>query len=430
MRNLTPDNVFVSPEERTVFEKLSASLGNEWAGAHNLKIFRSDSTPGQLCPHCEIDLLLCHPDCGIFVGEVKGGKGDGSVRQLRRSGAALKAILKERFPWFESGDFLHAFACFPNQKRGKNSAKGRIVPAMFADDLASGAELFLLRLPLRKNAVPAGTEMASLLAKNPQGLSLPAKKFGTRLRERLRKIFLHMAWLLRDRGAPPTPSEMCAPGVPAEKFSPSTEIAELVRKKESPGRIAHVQKLLVGGESANVCDQNRQSLLSIAVKNGNKTLAEMIFRAGGIVMPASAKRISKAFSLFDDELLAEMISRDALSDSAADLPGMVRTSYLRGFIRAFRALMKKYPREVLLSTNVNSGPAGAFPLVHSAAFLKTPDFLLALAELSFPLDSKDDKGRTPLQVAREFGREESVRVLTDALFPPAPEPPVSAPPRE
>lgn len=421
MKNLTPDNVFVSPEERAVFEKLSASLGNEWAGAHNLKIFRADSTPGLLCDHCEIDLLLCHPNYGIFVGEIKGGKGDGSARQLRRSGAALKAVLKNRFLPAARGDFLHEFACFPNQKKPKNSGEGRAVPAMFADDLASGAELFLLRLPLRKNAVPAGAAMASLLAKNPQGLFLPAKKIGTWLRERLRNFFLHLAWLLRDRSATPTASEMSAPSVPAEKSAPRPAIAELARKKESPERIARLQALLAGGESANLCDQNRQSPLSIAIKNGNKAFSEMIFRAGGRVTPPSGKRISKAFSLFDDELLAEMISRDALSESEDDLPGMVRTTYLRGFIRSFQALMRKYPPEVLSRVRMNVGTAGMVPLVHSAAFLKTPDFLRALADLALPLDSKDAQGRTPLQLAREFDREENIRVLTNALNPPVPD---------
>ncbi len=416
MRNLTPDNAFVSESERSVFACLERSLSDEWSGAHNVKLLRrsSSSSPDRVC--CEIDLVLIHPAYGIFLGEIKGGthvSPTHSLRQAKRCVPALERVLGACCPAGRlPAGTVRAFVCFPDKMRMESYGKGFPLQTLYADDAAQGSESFFLKMLLGERSHHDYSAQRELLKTSANGLPVPKNVFRRTWRERFERFFLRLAWHFRDKNADTKQSEQAV--LPAaqkkkkqkKKNVVSAPILTLLDRSETPQSLELLREMLAAGEDPNNCGNEAASPLSKAIKNGKPKFAEILFHAGARVAPFLKKRVTKAFAIFDDALLAEMIAADAFGEPTEVLPTLFMLGNGQNFVKTYEAMLRKYPREVLLNLPIDIATQKKLSLVHMAAFLGKVEILRILAENAFPLNEPDTCGRTPLQIAEKYNREE------------------------
>ena len=419
MRNLTPDNAFASESERSVFAYLERSLSDEWSGAHNIKLLcRSSSSTDRVC--CEIDLVLIHPAYGIFLGEIKGGthvSPSHSLRQAECCVPALERVLgaccaEWRFP----PGTVQAFVCFPDKTRMEYLGKGFPLRTLYADDMAQGAESFFLKMLLGERTHHDYSAQCELLRDSASGLLVPTNVFRRTWRERFERFFLRIVWCFRDKNAKPKPSEQTVPPAAQKKKKRKKNVASapilaLLNRPETPQSIALLREMLAAGEDPNNCGNETASPLFKAIKGGKHKSAEILFRAGARVIPYSKKRVTKAFALFDDSLLAEMIVADTFGEPTEVLPTLFMLANGQNFVKTYEAMLRKYPREVLLDLPIDIAPQKKLSLVHMAAYLGKVEILQILAGNAFLLNEPDACGRTPLQIAEKYNREECILFL-------------------
>lgn len=419
MRNLTPDNAFVSAGERSVFACLERSLSDEWSGAHNVKLLRRASPSSPERVHCEIDLVLIHPAYGIFLGEIKGGTHVSpahSLRQAKRCVPVLERVLNACTPKVLPPGTVRAFICFPDKTRMECLGNGFPLQTLYADDVAQGAESFFLKMLLGERTHHDYSAQRELLKNGTAGLFIPTNVHRRTWRERFEQFFLRLAWYFRDKNAEPKPSEQAA--LPAaqkkskrKKNVASAPILALLNRPETPQSLELLREMLSAGKDPNNCGNEPFSPLSKAIKDGKRESAEILFRAGARVVPYLKKRVTKAFALFDDALLAEMIAADTFGEPAEVLPTLFMLGTGQNFVKTYEAMLRKHPREVLLNLPIDVATQKKLSLVHMAAYSGKVEILRILAENAFPLNEPDTCGRTPLHIAEKYYREECALFL-------------------
>lgn len=424
MKNLTPENAFASASERAVFSCLERALSDEWSGAHNVKLLRgaSGASADHVC--CEIDLVLVHPGYGIFLGEIKGGthvSSTHSFRQAKRCVPALERVLGACYPKGLPRGTVRAFICFPDKTRVECLGKGFPLYTLYADDVAQGAESFFLKMLLGRRAHRDYSPVRELLKNSANGLVLPVNVHRRTWRERLEQFFLRMAWHFRDKNAEaelalePEPKSPVLP-TPKKKTKQkklSAPILALLNSPETAQRTVRLREMLAAGEDPNNCGDEGFSPLFLAIKNGHRESAEILFRAGGRVSPYFKKRVTKAFVLFEDELLSEMIAADAFAEPEEILPTLFTLANGQNLVKTYETMLRKHSREFLLGMRVKFGSEASLSLVHAAAYIGKVAILRLLAENAFPLNEIDVHGRTPLQIAEQYLREECVAFLRE-----------------
>lgn len=393
MKDLTPENAFVSDVEKEVFGKLSSALGESWVGAHNVKLLRGNGK-GILG---EIDLLLMHPRLGVFVGEIKAGdyscrRTYASRRQLRRVLPLLKRLV-EKHCASASGTVpgFFPFLCFPqtHSRIGKLSTPHMLVPDL------ENPEAFFQNIVLPENRARSQISVLSALLKNARAeIVFPEEKS---LRERLFSCvpaFLKKLFPGRGKSATvPAPSPKSASAKPKKRkkkkensLPKTTPILSLLADTAHPNRAEALRALLAAGNDPNALAADAVSPLSRAVQRGDRDSAEILFRAGGKIIPFSPRIIRKCFSLFDDALCAEFLEQKILPlpPETSRLFFFVVTT---GRIRTFCALLKMFPAETL--SKLSCGKKEPFPLLRAVAENKNPEFLYALTTHGFSPEQAD-----------------------------------------
>lgn len=418
MKKLTPDNAFLSSAEESVLAWLE-SLNDEWSVAHNVKIFRANST------HlCEIDLLLIHPTFGIFLGEIKGGtrfSPSDSLRQANRCAALFKKFCVRRWQKTSFQGKIHTFVCCPDKNRSHGSSKIDPLRCVCSEDMQQNAESFFLKMLLRRRVSLDYNSMLALLSGDPKELTLLPKEKRS-LREWVKEWLLRVSTrFFRKRKE----AELCFPlmkeGRPVSSKSAKKKkasmppISVLMEERETPERIERLKALLASGESPNCQRKFEASPLSKAIKRGEKESAEILFRAGARVTPYFRQRVTKAFALFNDDLLAEMITADVFSEPPELLPTLFSIASINGFVKTYEAMLRKHPKSLLLKMRIVTGNNPDMSLVHATAHRGNVLQLRILEKNGFPLDELDSEGRTPLEVAEKFNNPECVLFLRSCI---------------